>query len=76
MVLLDNMGPELLARIAPKLRELAGERGRSVELEASGGIDEGSAPAIATCGLDRISIGALTHSAPALDLSVYLDSAP
>ncbi len=76
VVLLDNMGPELLARIAPKLRELAGERGRSVELEASGGIDEGSAPAIATCGLDRISIGALTHSAPALDLSVYLDSAP
>jgi len=76
VVLLDNMKPELLGRLAPRLRALALERGRPVELEASGGIDLASAPAIAGCGLDRLSIGALTHSAPALDLSVYVEALP
>jgi nicotinate-nucleotide pyrophosphorylase (carboxylating) len=74
VVLLDNMGPDLLEQLAPRLRELAMTRGREVQLEASGGIDETTAGRVATCGLDRISIGALTHSAPALDLSLYVES--
>jgi len=44
-----------------------------VELEASGGIDARNLAAVAACGVDRISVGALTHSAPALDLSLYLE---
>jgi nicotinate-nucleotide pyrophosphorylase (carboxylating) len=39
-------------------------------LEASGGITDQTLRAVAESGVDRISIGALTHSAPALDLSM------
>lgn len=65
IVLLDNMGPPQL-RDAVKLRDqLAG----SVLLEASGGITLANVREIAECGVDRISVGALTHSAPALDIA-------
>jgi nicotinate-nucleotide pyrophosphorylase (carboxylating) len=50
--------------------ELAGGR---AELEASGGITLDSVRAVAETGVDYISIGALTHSAPALDVSLLLD---
>jgi nicotinate-nucleotide pyrophosphorylase (carboxylating) len=73
VVLLDNMTAPGLARLCPLLRARAAERGRSVELEASGGIDERSIGAVARSGVDRLSIGALTHSAPALDLSLELE---
>lgn len=43
-----------------------------VKIEVSGGVTMESVRAIAACGVDRISIGALTHSAPALDLSFEL----
>lgn len=43
--------------------------GKDVSLEASGGVNLGNVGAIARTGVDRISIGAITHSAPALDLS-------
>ena len=64
-ILLDNMGPVELRR-AVALNE-----GRA-ELEASGGIDLTSVRAVAETGVDYISVGALTHSAPALDLSLVL----
>jgi nicotinate-nucleotide pyrophosphorylase (carboxylating) len=76
VVLLDNMGAPELARLSPLLRARARERfqtARTVELEASGGVDERTIGAIAKSGVDRISIGALTHSAPALDLSLELE---
>jgi nicotinate-nucleotide pyrophosphorylase (carboxylating) len=73
VILLDNMTPAELARLAPLLRARARELGRTVELEASGGIDEKTIPLIAKSGVDRLSIGALTHSAPALDLSLELE---
>ncbi len=76
VVLLDNMTPKELARLAPILRARAAERGRAVELEASGGVDERTIADIARAGVDRISIGAITHSAPALDLSLELEPAP
>jgi nicotinate-nucleotide pyrophosphorylase (carboxylating) len=65
-LLLDNMPPGELRRAV----ELAGGR---AELEASGGITLETIRAVAETGVDYISVGALTHSAPALDLSLLMD---
>jgi nicotinate-nucleotide pyrophosphorylase (carboxylating) len=45
----------------------------ATELEASGGITLANAAEIAATGVDFISVGALTHSAPALDVSLLLE---
>lgn len=74
VVLLDNLAPERMAALCPRLREAAG--GRPLELEASGGVTLESVGAIAATGVDRVSVGALTHSVRALDLSLYLERAP
>ncbi len=66
MLLLDNMTTDAL-RAAVSLA-----RGRAIT-EASGGVTLHTVRAIAECGVDRISIGALTHSAPALDLALDFD---
>jgi nicotinate-nucleotide pyrophosphorylase (carboxylating) len=66
IVLLDNMTPDEL-REAVTVRNKAGLAGR-VQLEASGGVTLDTVRAIAESGVERISIGALTHSAPALDI--------
>jgi nicotinate-nucleotide pyrophosphorylase (carboxylating) len=64
IVLLDNMGPELL-------RQAVAIRGqRAAQLEASGGITLETLRAVAESGVERISVGALTHSAPAFDFSM------
>jgi nicotinate-nucleotide pyrophosphorylase (carboxylating) len=63
MILLDNMPPELMRRAV----EMTAGRAK---LEASGGMTLEGAVAAAKTGVDRISVGALTHSAPALDLSL------
>ena len=68
MVLLDNMPPEQL-RQAVELRNTLNSK---VLLEASGGITLETVRAIAETGVDRISIGALTHSAAALDIALDL----
>jgi nicotinate-nucleotide pyrophosphorylase (carboxylating) len=65
IVLLDNMTLDEL-RQAVAVRN---ERAPGVELEASGGVSLETVAAIAATGVDRISVGALTHSAPALDLA-------
>jgi nicotinate-nucleotide pyrophosphorylase (carboxylating) len=65
-VLLDNMPVDELRRAV----ELAGGR---AELEASGGITLDTIRSVAETGVDYISVGALTHSAPALDVSLLLD---
>ena len=75
VVLLDNRTPAAIAALLPELRALARTCGRAVEFEASGGIDADNLEAYAGSGIDRISIGALTHSAPALDLSLYVEPA-
>jgi nicotinate-nucleotide pyrophosphorylase (carboxylating) len=68
-LLLDNMSPvELREAVA-----VARGSGDSPELEASGGIDLVNVREIAETGVDYVSVGALTHSAPALDLSMTLD---
>lgn len=68
-ILLDNMAPEEMRAIAT---EVAGR----AELEASGNIDLDTVRAAAETGVDFISVGALTHSAPALDLSLILERLP
>jgi len=68
-ILLDNMTPEQTAQAVALVQHLTAGRLRP-ELESSGGIDLSNVRAYAEAGVDRISIGALTHSAPAMDLSL------
>jgi nicotinate-nucleotide pyrophosphorylase (carboxylating) len=63
VILLDNMSVDMLREC---VRRVAG---RAI-LEASGGVSLATARAIAETGVDWISVGALTHSAPALDLAL------
>jgi len=62
-ILLDNMSP---TQLHEAVQLVAGR----VPTEASGGITEAALPEIAATGVDFISVGALTHSAPILDLSL------
>ena len=72
-LLLDNMGPGEL-REAVGLRDA--ERGADgPPLEASGGVDLDTVREIAETGVDFISVGALTHSAPTLDFSMLIEPA-
>jgi nicotinate-nucleotide pyrophosphorylase (carboxylating) len=73
VVLLDNFTPAALRALCPRLRAAARGRARALELEASGGITLDNAAEFAESGVDRMSIGALTHSAPALDFSLRLE---
>jgi len=68
VILLDNMTAEQL-REAVRLRDRVN---RTVLLEASGGVNLSTVNAIAATGVDFISAGALTHSAPAVDFSLEL----
>jgi nicotinate-nucleotide pyrophosphorylase (carboxylating) len=74
LLLLDNMDLETL-RGAVKLRDENSGSGAGPTLEASGGVDLTTVRAIAETGVDFISIGALTHSAPSLDFSLLLEPA-
>jgi nicotinate-nucleotide pyrophosphorylase (carboxylating) len=71
-LLLDNMDVEAL-RQAVELRGAQGLDG-DPQLEASGGVSLAAARAIAETGVDFISVGALTHSAPSLDFSLLVES--
>lgn len=66
VALLDNMDPATIKRAV----ELAAG---NIALEASGGVNLDTVAAIAETGVDMISVGALTHSAPALDLGLDID---
>ena len=68
IILLDNMPPEMMAE-AVRRRDACHP---GVELEASGGISESTIQAVAQSGVDRISVGALTHSVQNLDLGFDL----
>ncbi len=67
-IMFDNMPPELMRQAV----ELVRASERRPETEASGGITLETIRAAAESGVDFISVGALTHSAPALDLSLQL----
>jgi nicotinate-nucleotide pyrophosphorylase (carboxylating) len=73
-ILLDNMETrEQHAAVTLRDSAAAHSGSRGPELEASGGIDLGNAREVAETGVDFISIGALTHSAPTLDFSLLTD---
>lgn len=63
VIMLDNMAPELMAEAVKLIDHRA-------VVEASGGIDETTLAAAAKSGVDVISVGALTHSVKALDISM------
>lgn len=66
LILLDNMSPD-------QLRQAVQIRGaKKILLEASGGVNLDTVAAIAATGIDQISVGALTHSARAIDLSLEI----
>jgi nicotinate-nucleotide pyrophosphorylase (carboxylating) len=71
IILLDNMGPDTL-REAVDMRDQAGLKSR-IELEASGGITLENVRAVAATGVERIAIGALTHSAQAVDIALDIE---
>jgi nicotinate-nucleotide pyrophosphorylase (carboxylating) len=68
-ILLDNMTPD-------EMRAIAAEVADRAELEASGNINLDTVRDAAETGVHFISVGALTHSAPALDLSLILERLP
>ena len=71
-VLLDNMSPQQVAMVIQKRAEL----GSGVGLEASGGVSLERARALAETGVEWISVGSLTHSACAIDMSLDIQKAP
>jgi nicotinate-nucleotide pyrophosphorylase (carboxylating) len=71
VVLLDNMDCPRM-EIAVDLRNKAGKRGK-VALEASGGVTLETVRSIALTGVERIAVGAITHSVPALDIGMDIE---
>ncbi|HPS02760.1 MAG TPA: nicotinate-nucleotide diphosphorylase (carboxylating), partial [Candidatus Sumerlaeota bacterium] len=65
LILLDNMPPTLLRRA---LAEIGGR----IRTEITGGVTPGRLKTLATLAVDRFSVGALTHSAPSLDISLHV----
>lgn len=68
MLLLDNLGDDDLRRAVQQVA-------RRVPLEASGGMTLDRLPRVAATLIDYVSVGALTHSAPAVDLSLLVEAA-
>ncbi len=68
IILLDNMPISEIRRAVAAIRE----KSPSILIEVSGGITLKNVEEIARCGVDMISIGALTHSAPAVDISLEI----
>jgi nicotinate-nucleotide pyrophosphorylase (carboxylating) len=74
ILLLDNMDLETL-RGAVRLRDENAGAGKGPSLEASGGVNLETVRGIAETGVNLISVGALTHSAPTLDFSLLIELA-
>lgn len=66
IVLLDNMRPDTLRQAVLRRNDAA----PAIQLEASGGVNLSTVRAIAESGVDRISVGEITHSSPALDVAL------
>ncbi len=72
-VMLDNMSEREVRRACEVVRGIADPAGRP-KVEVSGGITLDNVREMALCGVDYISIGAITHSAPAIDMSLELEA--
>jgi nicotinate-nucleotide pyrophosphorylase (carboxylating) len=71
VILLDNMDCPKMEQ-AVQLRDRAGRKGK-IELEASGGVTLETVRSIAATGVERIAVGAITHSVTALDISLEIE---
>ena len=69
-ILVDNMSPDEIVKAVEIVRDVS----NSIPIEASGGINEKSILEYAQTGVNYISVGALTHSVKASDLSLRLES--
>jgi len=74
VIMLDNMKPEMMAEACRMVFSLPARDKGKLKLEASGNVSLETVRQIAECGVDYISVGAITHSAPALDFSLGLKS--
>jgi len=73
IILLDNMDcPSMETAVAMRKDALAGRKSRPV-FEASGGITLDTVRTVALTGVERIAVGAITHSAAALDISLEIE---
>lgn len=70
IILLDNMPTHLMVEAVRRRNDISPK----TYLEASGGINERTIRAVAETGVDRISVGAITHSAPSLDIALDISS--
>ncbi len=68
-IMLDNFTPERTKEAVAHIRAWEKENGRKMEIESSGGITDATLRDYAECGVDFISVGALTHSVKGLDMS-------
>ncbi len=66
--MLDNMSASEVRQAVAMIRR----QGSEPEIEASGGVNLDNVRGLAEAGVDFISVGALTHSAPALDVSLRI----
>lgn len=71
-VMLDNMSVKEMKKTVLAIRDVSAEMGKFVALEASGNVTLENVHAVAETGVDFISVGALTHSAPAFDFSLLV----
>jgi nicotinate-nucleotide pyrophosphorylase (carboxylating) len=69
--MLDNMHPSLVRQAVDTVRKHSAPK--KIRTEASGGITLDNVREFAEAGVDWISVGALTHSAPAMDLSFEIE---
>lgn len=72
-IMLDNFSVELTRQAVELIRVLSLDRGVRMEVESSGGIRLDNLRAYGECGVDFISVGALTHQIKSLDLSLKAD---
>ena len=68
-IMLDNFTPERTKKAVELIRSAEPEYGRHIEIESSGGITIDTIRDYAVCGVDFVSVGALTHSVKSLDMS-------
>jgi nicotinate-nucleotide pyrophosphorylase (carboxylating) len=75
-VLLDNMDDAALKAAVDVIRAHEARTGRRVTIEASGNMTKQRLPRVAACGVDIVSMGALTHQARSMDLSMKIELLP
>ncbi len=72
-ILLDNMAPDTVRECVAAAQERHGDAPRRTLLEVSGGVTLATIGEYAGTGIDMISVGAITNSAPVLDLGLDLN---